>query len=361
MAKRVFLDENYIAVDLDNGSELKYFQKGISFVKINDMHYQLYGGEFNQGDYQTFLISDSANWYAEDGTTAYSSTTLKDFLLTNTGAGSALPTQTGNEVVVSSDSAILTRPSNYAYEVAGGLRSGKSVVNKFAINTDIDTETSEIVASWGGAFDPTSDIMTTAQTFNITYNGTTDGESTTGALSLLFTYLDSSFEQATAMHTLGTDGSDTTSFSGLGINRIVVLSNGGSGHNVNDITVTATTDGTTQAQIPALTSVTQQSLFHTPISTNLYLDWLFAAAAKTSGGGSNPQFEIKGYSWSRVTLARYLIFQAIFDSQRQSFLEIRPSQAFTLGGREVVWFEVETDTNNTQVELRYSGSLESTT
>lgn len=104
MAKRIFLDQNYIAVDLDNGGELKYFAQGISFVKINDTHYQLYGGEFNQGDYQTFLISDSANWYAEDGTTAYSSTTLKTFLLSNTGfklaGGSASTTDLENRIIV---------------------------------------------------------------------------------------------------------------------------------------------------------------------------------------------------------------------------------------------------------------------
>lgn len=111
MAKRVFLDENYIVVDLDSGNPFKYFPKGFSFVKVTGTNYQLYGGEFNQGDYQTFTISDSSNWYAEDGTTAYNSDTLLTFLLSNTGFSTAegsASTTLAERVIVTQDNVSTT-------------------------------------------------------------------------------------------------------------------------------------------------------------------------------------------------------------------------------------------------------------
>ena len=191
---------------------------------------------------------------------------------------------------------------SYKYSVALGNEAGDTTWNKFGYNPDIDTGTEEIIASWGGAFDPLTAIMTSAQTFTITYTNTGDGSTATGARSLLFTYIDGNFESQTGIHTLGSTGSDVTSFSGVGINRVVVLSTGGDAYNNNDITITATSDGTTQAQIPAEGSVTQQCIFHTQINHTFLADWLHLTALKvTGGGGSSPRITIKGYSWSRVT------------------------------------------------------------
>lgn len=92
-------------------------------------------------------------------------------------------------------------------------------------------------------------------TADITYNSGTDGAGggATGATQLYFFYIDSNGLPAEAAHTLGSDGSDTTAFSGLGINRIAVLASGSNDTNVNDITITATTGGSNQAQIAAST------------------------------------------------------------------------------------------------------------
>lgn len=133
--------------------------------------------------------------------------------------------------------AIVTRPNSYESEVAMGKRQGRTVVNDWGINEDVDTASPEIVASWGGAFDPTTDIITTSQTFTIAYDTAGDGLGSNGALSLLFTYIDSNYLSQTATHVLSNTGSDVTAFSGLGINQVVVLSSGSTGYNASNLSL----------------------------------------------------------------------------------------------------------------------------
>lgn len=247
--------------------------------------------------------------------------------------------------------------NNYSYEVALGHVDRAGIVNKFGYNTDIDTAEEEIIASFGGAFNPTTDIISSAQTFTITYNNSTDGIGTTGALSLLFTYLDANFKEVSSVHVLSNTGSDTTSFSGLGINRVVVLSSGSLGYNANDITITATIDTTTQAQITAESSVTQQAIYHTGINKTVLLDFLKLSALRLSGG-SSPRVNFRGYSWSRVTNTRYKIFDTEIDTEVENTFVLNPNQPFILTGREVIYFTADTNTNNTKVNCRFSGVIQ---
>lgn len=120
-----------------------------------------------------------------------------------------------NSTLAENYDATVVRPTDYKYEVAMGKRQGRTTWNKFGYNLDINTASPEIVTSFGGVFDPTTAIITTAQTFTIAYNSGTDGLGTTGALSLLFTYLDGNFNSQIGIHTLGNTGSDVTSFTGL--------------------------------------------------------------------------------------------------------------------------------------------------
>jgi len=246
--------------------------------------------------------------------------------------------------------------NSYTYEVARNRIPNQSTQNKFGYNLDVDTGTEEIIASYGGAFDYASDIITTAQTFTITYNSSTDGLGTTGATSLFITYIDADYHMAEGVHVLGSDGSDVTSFTGFGINRVVVLSSGSDGVNNNDINITATTDTTQQARVPAGQSVTQQCIFHTPINYSFMTDWMLINVLKLSGG-SAPRVTIKGYSYSRVTSTNYEIFRTNIDTSIINTLQLTPSQPFVLGGREVLYFTCETNTNNTEISMRYSGIL----
>ena len=266
-----------------------------------------------------------------------------------------------NGVLAENYDAIVVRPTSYESEVAMGERQGRTAWNKFGYNGDIDAGQTEIVASWGGAFNPTTAVMTTAQTFNVAYDGTaggsTDGAGTTGATQLSIVYIDEDYLTQTATHTLGTDGTDTTTFTGLGINRVFVIANGGIGYNASDITFTASIDATTQAQVPAVGSVTQQCIFHTQINHKFLTDYLRINILKPSGGGSGGGV-ILGYTWSRVTGTRYEIFREHYTTSTSNdyTIEAKLSQKFVIGGREVLYFVLQCDSGaNTVVNGRFSG------
>lgn len=249
-------------------------------------------------------------------------------------------------------------PSEYMHDVANGEITNRSIWNKFGYNSDVDTGSTEVVASFGGAWGP-NDIMITASTLTITYNATTDGagSGTTGATQLLIDYIDANNVLQQAVHVLGSSGSDTTAFTCLGVNRAVVIANNGAFWNVNDITFTdSSSGGSVQAQIPAENSVTQQLIFHTPINYNFLLDWIWFNCNKISAGGS-PVVQIIAYSYSRVTDTLYEIFHSAIDTGIDEFLEVKPHEPFIIGGREVLIFDAETDTNNTLVRGRFSGEM----
>ena len=179
-------------------------------------------------------------------------------LYTYYGTFRASNTPNNQSIDLDSDGAA-TRPTDFQDEVVRGLRSGVTSWNKFGYRDSLTDDTEQVI--WASTQNlPT--IITTPSTFTITYNNTTDGAGRTGALSLVVYYLDADGNQAIAVHTLGSTGSDVTSFTGLGINRVAVNTNGGLTYNANTITITATTGGSVQAVVPALGSVTQQALFH---------------------------------------------------------------------------------------------------
>ena len=135
-------------------------------------------------------------------------------------------------------------------------------------------------------------------------------------------YIDTDFNAATAFHTLGSTGGDVTSFSGYGINRVVVVSLGGDLYNNNDITISATVDLTTQAMVPAQKNVTQQCIYHTPINRTLNVNFLKISTLKLTGGGGNPVVNIIGYSYSRVTGGRYAVFDVEIDTSIENQLNL---------------------------------------
>ncbi len=238
------------------------------------------------------------------------------------------------------------------------------MTHKFGFNLDVDSASTEILASFGGAYDPLVDVMSSDQTFTISYNNSTDGLGTTGALTLLFTIVQTVSGVVVKndfVHVLGNTGSDVTSFSGLGINRCVIISSGSLGRNGNDITVTATTDGTTQAQIPLGedgrgVSVTQQLLFHTQQGYNFEVSGVELNALKLSGGGQEPELTFNLVSYSRVTNTTYIVLTEKMDVSISNRFDLRYDRdPFIFGGREVIYAEITTDQNNTAVYGQFYG------
>lgn len=258
-----------------------------------------------------------------------------------------------NQLVGLYSGAINARTTISQDEITRSLRGGVEQWNKFGFRDNLQAANGEETI-WAASSGVDLVIMTSAETFDITYNAATDGAGggATGATQLTFYYLDSNENLSIAQHTLGSSGTDTTSFSGLGINRCVVTASGSANANVNTITVTNTTSGNTQAVIPAGGSVTQQAFFFMPNESDGAAKWLFLNANKLSG--SNPKVLFKGYVYNRTTDTIYEVFRHTMDTQSENTLSIKDPCNFRFSPRDVFYVTADTDQNNTIVSCRFS-------
>jgi len=234
-----------------------------------------------------------------------------------------------------------------------GRRSGVAGWTKFGFRSGLTASAGEeMVWETTGNFTP----LTSAETFDIAYDGTaggsTDGAGTVGATELTFFYIDSNGLPATATHTLGTDGTDTTAFSGLGINRIAVSASGSNQANSAAITVTATTAGTKQAIVPAGESVTQQALFFVGSNHDAVAKFLYLHVNKPSGGDA--KVAIKGIAYNRQVDTYYEVFRTTLDTSVEITEVINEPIGFNLSPTDVLYFTADTDTNNAEVVIRFS-------
>ena len=241
-----------------------------------------------------------------------------------------------NQSVGVDTDAIIVRPTDFQDEVRRNLRSGVLGWNTFGYRLALADGTESII--WpDSATAPT--ILTTASTFDIAYDGTaggsTDGAGTTGATQLTFYYLDSDGNQAVAEHNLGTDGTDTTSFTGFGINRCLVSASGSLNYNASNITITATTNGSFQASIPAEGSVTQQCIFHTGFSQTAVVEFLYFNIISSN---KSRDIILKGYAFNRNLATRYEIFRVNLDTSVQDHNIIRDPIKFLLTSSDVLYF-----------------------
>jgi hypothetical protein len=235
-------------------------------------------------------------------------------------------------------------------DIVLGLTPGAKHFTKFAYRSDLQNASGEqTIWATSGNFVP----MTTASTFTITYNNTTDGSGTTGALTLYFEYVDSSGIAQLAVHTLGGTGSDVTAFSGLGINRVSVSSSGSAQTNTNEIIILETTGATKQSTIPALGGTTQAAIFHTDSVSCGIAKFLFIQSSKGSGG-SAPKVLVKAYVFNRAIQTRFEVFRTIIDTQSDTTIKISEPVGFKLSPTDVLYFVADTDTNNTEISLRVS-------
>lgn len=243
------------------------------------------------------------------------------------------------------------RPTNFNYEVALGRRQGATTWNKFGFNGDLDVGT-EVLAAQGGTFT----FLTSASTLTIVSSSTDDdgAPAGTGANSIIIYGIDANRQAQTEVVTMNGTTNVVTSSTWLGINRASIYLAGSTYNNVGNITITATTGGTTQAFIPAGKGTTQQLIFFTQDSHQFLSDWLVLDAEKTSGGGS-PKVQFRGWVWSALSNAKYEVFYFLVDLSIESEHQIMPSQPFVVGEKSVFWVEATSDTANTIVSGRFSG------
>ncbi|MBF31897.1 MAG: hypothetical protein CL529_12070 [Aequorivita sp.] len=241
------------------------------------------------------------------------------------------------------------RPTNFNDEVLIGRRSGITHFNKFGYREGLTASSGEqTVWATTGNFTP----MTTASTFTITYDNTADGSTANGAKTLYFVYIDDDGISQIGLHTLGSSGSDVTSFSGLGINRVAVSVAGSTQANGGDIAITDTTGATTQAFMPEGDGTTQQAIFHTDANSDAVAKYLKINTNKLSG--SSPKVTIKGYVFNRQFEIRFEVFRVTLDSSTENTVSMNEPIGFKLSPTDVLYFVADTDTNSAFVNVRFS-------
>jgi hypothetical protein len=255
-----------------------------------------------------------------------------------------------NQSISIDTDAITTRPTDFQDEVRRGLRSGVAGFTKFGFRLNLTAAAGyETVWATTGNFTP----QDSAETWNVTYDNAQDGAGQTGATQLVFTYIDADGAVATGVHVLGSTGSDTTSFSGFGINRVAVLASGTAKSNNADITVTSSVSGLKQAVVPAGDSVTEQAIYVTPDNTIAIGKYVWINVGNGSGGG-NPKVNIRGRVYNRkVTQTFYTVFRAIVNTNTEQTFQFDESVGFRLDPTDVIIFEADTDTNGAEINIRF--------
>jgi hypothetical protein len=273
------------------------------------------------------------------------------YLRIQTILGDAVALNIPLDATVSQDyDATVVRPTDYHYEVALGRRQGSTTWNKFGGNTDIDIGT-ETIWGYGGTFAR----INTASTFTVVSSSVQDILTTgTGAWNVVIYYLDENRLAQTVVVPLNGTTPVVTSVTGLGINRVALYNTGSGDVNAGNITITATTGGSVQAYIVAGEGTTQQCIYFTQDSHQFLVDWLHLNINKPSGGGT-PRVTIKGWVYSYVSTAKYLVYSETIDTTVENTIDLTPSQPFIVGEKSILYFEATTDTNNTVVNLRFSG------
>lgn len=242
---------------------------------------------------------------------------------------------------------IPVRPTDFRYEAALGRRQNTTTWNKFGYNDDIDIGT-ETVWSYGGTWAR----IDTAGTMTVTSTSVEDKLTTgTGAWNVVIYYVDANREAKTVVVPLNGTSNVTTTETALGINRVALYNTGSNDINVGVITVRI--NGTVQASIPASEGATQQAIFFTQSNHTTLMDWMLINIGKTSGGAS-PKVTLKGWVYSYVSTAKYLVFRQVVDTSVENTIELKPSQPFVVGEKSIFWLEATTNTNDTAVSARFS-------
>lgn len=242
----------------------------------------------------------------------------------------------------------LVRPTDYKHEVSLGLRQGSTLWNKFGYNEDVGTS-AEVLASWGGTFTP----MTTARTLSVVSTAASDTDGGAGANNVVIYGIDANRLAQTVVVAMGGLTPGVTTETWLGVNRVSVGLAGSSLGNDGTITITATTDLTTQAQVPAGEGTSQQCIFHIQAGHTALTEWLTANVIRF-GSGAEPVVTVRGWVYSAVSNAKYEVFRQVLDASIVGTFDVGPPVPFPIGGASVFWLEVVSSRAATAVNGRFS-------
>ena len=258
-----------------------------------------------------------------------------------------------NKRIGRDEDAIPVRPSDNQDDILRGLRAGVSILNKWGYRDDLDVADGDALIIANNITN-TPAILSAASTLTIAFDNATDGSGTTGALSLLFTYIDANQDLQEATVVLGATGINITAFTALNVNRCVVLSSGSANTNAGDISITATSTADVEAFIPASSGTTQQVLAEISRNSVATIKYILLSALRLSGGGGSPRVIFKIHVYSRITETTYEIFRSKMDTDSENSQVISDPIGLKLSAGDIFWVTASTTANDTEVSARVS-------
>ena len=243
------------------------------------------------------------------------------------------------------------RVDDYKIDVGAGRREGATNWRKFGFNTDIDSATPETVWPVGGRWVP----LITARTLEFTSSSGNDTAAGSGVQQVQIVGIGPGRVYQTDTIALAGLGTAATTSTWLAVNRIVPVATGATGVNEGNITVTATTDATVQAYIPAGSGITQQAFFSSPIDRTFLTDSLLVNVRKLAGGGQ-PRVTIYAYYRDTSVGAILQVFRLDLDTSVENTFLLRPSNPFVVSAGDSLEFVAETNVNDTVVNINFWGT-----
>jgi hypothetical protein len=210
-----------------------------------------------------------------------------------------------NTVIQQDADALVTRTITEEVSIVEGKHSGYSIVNKFGLNSDIDTATvPEDVWEGGGVY---TGWATAAQTVEVFSSSAADTAAGTGARTVHLIGLDANYNVISETITLnGVTGVNTTG-TFIRVHTALVQSAGSGGVNAGEITFRQTT--TTANKFLTMLEGRNQtncSAYTIPAGYTGYMRTLHAAAAPSNSAA------VQGNIWTRT-------FGQVFRSRRPFF------------------------------------------
>lgn len=250
---------------------------------------------------------------------------------------------------------------SYESSVALGLVPGKTLWNKFGYNLDIDAADGEalIAAQATAGFTFASHLLTSGETISIVSSNAADTDTTgTGAQKIIVYGVDENWKSQIEVVDMDGINPVVTTSQWIGVNRISIYKAGTDLKNAGIITATATTTTTAiLGHMPANQGTTQQAIFYVPTGKTFLANWLYFSAKKVSGGGQQPEIDFFGYVYSDVSTAIYEIYRDSMDVTVDKHINLTPPSPFPVGEKSILFFTADTDTDNTSVKCRFSGTL----
>lgn len=255
------------------------------------------------------------------------------------------------DAVMSQDyDSISVRPTDFHTEVALGRREGYELWNKFGNNQDVDAAAPEVVASWGGTFTP----LTTATTLTIVSTSSADTNGGTGTNKIVVYGIDANRDIQIEVINMNGLSNVVTTTTWLGINRVAQYLCGSGKINAGTINITATTGGSTMAQIPVGVGVTKQCIFHVPRNHIFDMKWL---RINVLNRAKDATLTVRLWVYSAISNGKQEVYKVDIDTTKTNDISEDPQLSFPITEQTVCWLECTTDKNDIIINGRFSGEL----